>query len=368
MKLLFITNGINEAGGLERVLAIKASYFAEKLGYEVHIITLEIPKPFYSFSDKVIFHNIKFNGNPLNYILSYVKGIKNIIRKFQPDIISICDDGLKAFLLPIFLGKNIPLIYERHASKAIEMNQDFSFFKKSLVRLKWNVMSVLAKKFDAFVVLTNGNIKEWKNLNNLHVIPNPVSFYPSTSSNLNSKRVIAIGRHDYQKGYDLLLKVWAEVTKEVFDWHLEIYGKIKPELGLMELATQLGIEQNVHFYSPTENIDDKLLQSSIFVLSSRSEGFGMVLVEAMACGLPCISFDCPSGPADIINNGNDGFLIANGDVIAMANSLKKLMNNDDLRKKMGAAAKINVQRYLPEEIICKWECLFGELERRNIND
>jgi glycosyltransferase involved in cell wall biosynthesis len=363
MKLLYITNGINGAGGLERVLAVKASYLSDQLGYEVHILSLNEPqpKPFYAFSPKLQFHSCEVKGNPIQYIFSYIKGIKSTVSKIKPDIISVCDDGLKGFFLPLLLGKNHPLIYERHVSKSIEMHEHFSFIKKESIFLKWKLMSFLANKFDAFVLLTNGNIQEWKNLKNLHVIPNPLSFYPVESSTLQNKKVIAVGKQGYQKGYDLLLQAWQKATIGIEDWKLEIYGKIEPQKKLNELANKLGISDKVVFFPPTQKIEEKYLDTSLFVLSSRFEGFGMVLIEAMACGLPCVSFDCPYGPADIITHGEDGLLVPNGDVEQLAEAIIDIMKHEHRRQAMGIAAKENVKRYLPEHIVPIWEELFKQL-------
>jgi glycosyltransferase involved in cell wall biosynthesis len=123
----------------------------------------------------------------------------------------------------------------------------------------------------------------------------------------------------------------------------------------------LGICEKISFYPPTQEIESKYLEASIYVMSSRFEGFGMVLIEAMACGVPCISFDCPHGPADIITDGVDGILVENGDVAGLANALIRLIENEELRKKMGTAAKGNVMRFLPETILPQWDTLFKEL-------
>ena len=364
-KILYITNGINGAGGLERVLAIKTSYLSEKLNYEVHIVSLNETQfnPFYTFSPDIHLHSIMDKGNLFNYIWNYIFGLKRISKQVQPDIISVCDDGLKGFFLPIILGNKFPIIYERHISKEVENTKGDSFLKKKSNQLKWSIMTTLAKKFDAFVVLTKGNIKEWPNLHHLKVIPNPTSFYPEQSATLNNKKVIAVGKQGYQKGYDQLLSAWGIVCKENSDWELEIYGKIEPKENLQELATQLGIQNRVSFYPPTSSIEEKYLEASIYVMSSRFEGFGMVLIEAMSCGLPCISFDCPHGPKDIIQTGEDGIIVANYDIKGLAEALIELINDETTRKRMGANARENVRRYLPESIMPLWEDLFQNLKK-----
>lgn len=360
MKLLYITNGINGAGGLERVLSVKASYLAEVFAYEVHILGLNQGNdaPFYEFSPNITYHNITVGGNAARYIQSYITGIKQTINQLQPDVISVCDDGLKAFFLPLLIGNKRSIVYERHVSKEIEMNVDFSIWKKAWIHSKWRLMAILAKQFSKFVVLTKGNTEEWPHLSNVAVIPNPTSFYPKASSTLSNKKVIAVGKQGYQKGYDRLLQAWQLAQQQYPDWQLAIYGKIEPKEKLTEQAVQLGISDSVNFYPPTKDIESQYLESSIYVMSSRFEGFGMVLIEAMAFGVPCVSFDCPHGPADIIRDGHDGLLVKNGDVVALASALKKMMASIALRKEMGAAAKTNVQRFLPQTILKQWDVLF----------
>ena len=309
MKLLYITNAINGSGGLERVLSVKASYLSEKLGYEVHILTLNNGHDnlFFDFSSSIVLHDILVSGNPIAYVSSYVSGIKNTIKNVNPDVIVVCDDGLKAFFLPTILGKSIPIIYERHVSKAIEIGKNFGIWKLLLAKLKMKTMGVLANSFTKFIVLTSENTKEWK-VTNLQIIPNPLPFYPNESATLLNKKVIAVGKQSYQKGYDRLLESWQKVHAENPEWMLEIYGKFDASEGLENRAKSLGIEASVRFFEPQKSIIDHYLESSIYVMSSRFEGFGMVLIEAMACGIPCVSFNCPFGPSDIITNEVDGFL------------------------------------------------------------
>lgn len=364
MKLLYITNGINGAGGLERVLSVKASYLAEQYGYDVTIVTLnEIhPNSFYTFSPKVKLKSITVSGNPVSYLQSYIKGINQTVKQIQPDVISVCDDGLKGFFIPTLLKSfKIPIIYERHVSKEIEMNHSNPVWKKLIVKTKWKLMDYLGATFDKFVVLTNGNLQEWNSLKNVQVIPNPLSFYPEASSSLNNKKVIAVGKQGYQKGYDLLLESWSIVATQFPDWHLEIYGKKEVESKLDEVVIQLNVQNSVTFFEPEKDIQKKYLDSSIYVMSSRFEGFGMVLIEAMACGVPCVSFDCNYGPSDIIQNQVDGIVVSNGNTTALAEALIGLIADSEKRSRMGFTAKENVKRYLPANIVAQWDNLFKEL-------
>ena len=355
MKLLYITNGINGSGGLERVLSIKASYFAEQLGYEVTILSLNEAHldPFFQFSEKIQMVSIPVGGNLIQYIQSYRKGIKETVNNFKPDIISVCDDGLKAFFIPQFLKTNAKIIYERHVSKLIEARSNQSLIKHTIVKTQWWLMEKLARKFDKFIVLTEGNKKEWSSLKNMEVISNPLSFYSDKSSTLKNKVVISVGKISYQKGQDILVEAWDKVNKIHPDWQLHLYGK--ENLSILDTNN---LSNNIQYHPPIKNIEEKYLESSIYVMSSRFEGFGMVLIEAMACGVPCVSFDCDYGPSDIIRNQEDGVLVPNGDVNKLASSLVQLIENSELIENFGKKAKQNVKRYAMEQIAQDWTQLF----------
>jgi glycosyltransferase involved in cell wall biosynthesis len=361
-RLLYITNGIKDPAGLERVLSIKASAFADLKRYEVHIVVLNHngAVPFYTFSPLIHLHDVAVKGNAIKYFWSYAMGLRKLVNRIQPDLILVCDDGLKGFFLPLLLPKKVPMVYERHVSKVIELGLNPSLLKRIRVRFKFFIMEQLGKRFDRFVVLTASNCEEWK-MKNVRVIANPLSFYPEKSAQLIEKKVIAVGKQSFQKGYDRLLDAWAAVVKKYPDWKLEIYGKKAPKENLESLACTLKIESTVAFYDPTSSIQEKYLNASLFVLSSRFEGFGMVLIEAMACGLPCVSFDCPHGPKDIIRHDEDGFLVENDNNLELSAAIQKLIANEELRIQMGQNARNNVRRFLPEPIIQEWEMLFKEL-------
>ena len=354
MKLLYITNGINGAGGLERVLSVKASYLAEELGYDVTILVLNNTHQnlFYKFSPKIKFLSIDVLGLS-GYLASYRKGMQKMIDAVNPDIISVCDDGLKGFLLPAIIRSNAKWIYERHVSKLAESQSDDHLIKKIVTRSKWFAMDRLAGKFQRFIVLTEGNRKEWTSLRNVEVIPNPLSFYPAESSALRSKTVICVGKISYQKGQDLLLKAWEKVYKKYPDWKLHLYGK--ENLNVLDTNH---LVNNVSYFAPAKDIEQRYLHSDIYVMSSRYEGFGMVLIEAMACGIPCVSFDCDYGPSDIISSGVDGFIVPKEDIDALAEKIIKLIENPEMLADFGRQAKESVLKYKTEAVAKQWDSLF----------
>ncbi len=364
IKLLYLTNGINGSGGLERVLSVKASYLADKLDYEVHILTLNDgdKNSFFSFSTKIVLHDIKVSGSkPINYFLSYKKGIQKVLDTVKPDVISVCDDGMKGVMFPLIFGKNIPVIYERHVSQQIEIRcENPSMFRNILNKFKFKLMNFAGSKFSSFVVLTNGNTKEW-HLSNLKVIPNPKPFESGERSKSPSQIALVVGKQSYQKGYDRLLEIWKLVSEKHTDWKLEVYGKLDSTLGLELKSEQLGITDKVNFYPPTKDIHEKYKEASIYLMTSRYEGFGMVLIEAMSFGIPCVSFDCPYGPSDIISNKKDGLVIKNGDIKSFSDAVIKLIEQEELRQMMGSNAIENVQKYNIDVIGQQWDNLFKEM-------
>ncbi|WP_027375722.1 glycosyltransferase family 4 protein [Kaistella palustris] len=360
MRLLYITNGINGSGGLERVLSIKASALAKQHGYAVAIVVLNDAhkNPFYIFNPKIELMTIQVGGNALSYIAKYKNGLQQAVDLFNPDVISVCDDGLKAYFIPHFIKTSAKIIYERHVSKLIGTRDDNGIIKNAVTSSKWWLMENLARKFDRYVVLTPGNRREWTTLQNMQVIANPLPFSSSRTSTQKNKIVICVGKIGYQKGQDLLVKAWSQVHSQFPDWQLHLYGKEN-----LDFLDTNNLKENIHYFPPEKNIDQKYLESSICVMSSRFEGFGMVLVEAMEFGLPCVSFACDYGPSDIIVDGVDGFLVQKEDVTALSKQLTVLLGDEDLRVKMGKKAKENVQRFAPAEIVNNWDRLFRELCR-----
>ena len=374
LKIVYLTPALYMAGGVERVLTLKANYFAEHFGYDITIILTEgKDKPlFYPLSDKVKVVNLNIGFEEL-WTCSFVKKIFVYLKKqrlykklveaelmhLRPDItISLLRREIN-FITGIRDGSK--KIGELHVNRANYRNfesGDSNFFKTIFAKF-WmrNLVSKL-KKLDMFVVLTHEDKQSWPELSNISVIPDPLSFVPTCVSTLTEKRVIAVGRYVYQKGFDLLLQAWSKIEKQNPDWQLAIYGDGNRTPYEM-LVRQLGIDASrCHLYGPTTDIQQEYANSSLFVFSSRFEGFGMVLIEAMACGLPVVSFACPCGPKDIILDGENGLLIENGNVDALADGLSRLMSDDQLRNSMSQVGLDSVQRFNISKITERWNVLF----------
>ena len=215
------------------------------------------------------------------------------------------------------------------------------------------------------VVLTESAKLDWPELSNVSLIPDPLPFHVETVSPLTSKRIISIGRYAYEKGNDLLLKAWLKVEKGCTDWQLDIYGmgEQKPYFSLMD---ELGLDRSrCHLHGSLDNVKDEYLNSSVFLLPSRFEGFGLVIIEAMSCGLPVVSFDCENGPRNIINNGKNGILVPAFDVDDYADKILQLIQDFNLRQQMGAEAHLASRSYEIHIIATRWQRLFDDLSHNS---
>lgn len=364
MKLLYVTNGINGPGGLERVLSVKASYLAEEYNYSVTILGLNDGNedPFFGFSSKIDFVSFDLIDSryPFAYLKQYRKGLQKVVDQIQPDVISICDNGIKAFLAPLFLKTKAKIIYERHNSRKAQQkaNKKSRFWSWMKMKLEHPMMSLLARNFKAFVLLTNDHRLEWPRMKNIKVIANPLSFLPKKKASLTSRVILCVGRISYQKGQDLLLQAWERLSPSYPDWELHLYGEEN-----LEFLNTRQLPKGVRHFKSEKSIEQVYQETAVYVMSSRYEGFGMVLTEAMSSGLPCVSFDCPCGPADVINHNVDGFLVEDGNVRSLAQHLNILMSKPTLRKEMGAKAQENVKRFSIEIIAEQWDQLFRSLCR-----
>ena len=376
-KIVYLTPALYMAGGVERVLTLKANYFAEHFGYDITIILTDgNGKPlFYPLSDKVKVINLDINFEEL-WTCSFVKKIFVYLKKqrlykkrVREELMRLCPDITISllrreinFINDIKDGSR--KIGELHINRANYRN--FSEKEnnpvKALFSKFWmhNLLGHL-RKLDRLVVLTEDDKKSWVELNNVEVIPDPLSFQPTRHSQQTEKRVLAVGRYSHEKGFDLLLQAWSIVEKSCLDWRLDVFGDGDRTL-YEQLMSDLNIDRNrCSLHGRTEDVETEYVNSSVFVCSSRFEGFGMVMVEAMACGLPVVSFDCPWGPRSIISNHEDGILVDSGNVELLAKTLGSLLCNNNLRTSMAQAAQTNVERFRIERIAQQWKQLFTSL-------
>lgn len=381
LKIVYCTPALYMAGGVERVLTLKANYFAENYGYDITIVLTEgINKPlFYPLSDKIKIVNLNIGFEEL-WTCSFLKKIFVYLQKqriykkrlttelmrLRPDItISLLRREIN-FLTSIKDGSK--KIGELHVNRTNYRNFEVgeaNVIKNLFAKLWMQNLVFHLKRLDRFVVLTEEDKASWTEINNINVIPDPLAFNIGEVSPLTNKRVIAVGRYVYQKGFDLLLKAWSKIENQHTDWELVVYGMGDRD-SYEQIIDRLHIDRSrCHLYGSTPDIKKEYLNSSLFVFSSRFEGFGMVLIEAMACGLPVVSFDCPCGPKDIVRHEEDGVLVPSGNIYSLANAMHKLMSDDILRKNMASVALTNVRRFQLDDIGKRWKDLFYSVSYAN---
>lgn len=348
MNLIFIINSLEDRGGTERV----ASLLANELStfYRITVLSRQVNTldNAYYLNDRVT--DIKFQGNSWHFI----NQCKQYISNSHPDIVIIhtMSKLTSALLVSGIKAKNIWSL--EHIS------YDFHSWIFKQLR-KW-----LYSKLDRIITLTNDDAVNYKQFsNNVKIIANatPLKVKKSSYQN-NSKTIVSIGRLTYQKGYDYLIEAWSLVESNYPEWSLHIYGEGEDRKKLEQMIVNHELS-NVSLKGITNNIQNVYDNAAFYVMSSRFEGFGMVLIEAQSRGLPIVSFDCPSGPAEIISGDINGYLVENGSIEMLAERIGYLIDNEYIRQVFSANALISAKRFEPQQIINQWVTLIDDECKRN---
>lgn len=377
MKILYAVERVNLRGGYDRIIIEKANYLAEH-GCEVILCVSShaLSKPFYPISKKVklVDFDIDFDQQYKHslFIRAYLykklmhcyrKKLSNLLNIEHPDIVITTLGREIDFITDINDGS--VKVGESHIAKEYVRNfhllEQRGFIYRMLARSWRKKVEKAAGKLDALVLLTEHDADSWTGIAKTVVIPNSLPFYPLISSTCDNKQAIYVGRFNEQKGLEYLVDAWAKVYRRHPDWTLHLYGDGEQKNMLENLIKDAKLQDVVIIHQPTPQIMDRYLESSIFVLTSRFEGLPMVLIEAMACGLPIVSFNCPWGPADIIKNEEDGFLVEYLNTDDEAERICQLIENPQLRKTMGTNARKNIRRYERDTVMKQWTELFARL-------
>ena len=224
------------------------------------------------------------------------------------------------------------------------------------------------KRFDKLIVMTESEKNDWHIDDKVVFIPNMLVEYPSEVYNRDKlqKKVISVGRYAYQKGYDMLLYSWKTVQDKYPEWSLHIYGSRDGDMGDYSQIEKIK-EQNqldsVFLHPATNDVYSQYYESDFYVMSSRFESFGLVLIEAMSCGLPVISFDCKYGPHNIIHDGVDGTLVPLNDIEALSSAICSMIENAERRKSMAINARQESKKYHPDNVMPLWYEFYKSLEK-----
>ena len=384
MKILYCIPSLSESGGTERIVTQKINFFLEcEKQFDITIVTTEgiDKKPFYDLhpSAKVIHLNINFLEEFSKPLYSKYIGTKRKLQEYKNKLIQIINTqnidiciSTGAKELEFLHEMQIPCkrICELHFSK---YNREL-FLERKKGGIIWKLIGKLrtyqlikqTARLDQLVVLTKKDEKDWKKThNNVKQIYNFSDFQSESIALLENKKVISVGRLTEQKGYNYLIDAWAIIKNKKSDWILEIYGEGDLYNELFQQIKDCRLENHVFLRGRTNQVQEKMLESSIFALSSRYEGFPMVMLESMACGVPVVSFDCETGPAEIIENNDCGILVENRNVSKLAEALLKMMEDKELRKKSGEIAKIKSDNFSKSKIMTQWSDLFDCLTHHN---
>lgn len=376
MRIVYVIESLVLMGGSEKILTEKANYLSEHFNYDITIITCtqpnEQPNAFpLSKLVKQINLNIPYYrqyhyGYPKRVWIKhkinteFKEKLTKVFQNLSPEII-ICLAGFRADIISSIKCKAKKIV-ECHEARYYVMS-DFDKRKSLLSHIytnvyqRWHYFKTIEKNADIVVSLTEGDKNLWKKAKRVEVIPNFSTMHVSHYSDLKKKRIIAVGRLSPEKGYERLINVWEIVSPKHPDWSLDIFGdgRLRDELNNLILEKKL---KNICIRKATPNISQEYVNSSICVMTSHLEGFGLVLLEALMHGLPCVAFDCPFGPGSIIEDHKNGFLIKDGDIVQYAERLGLLMSDISLRESFSSYAIEHVKKFSVNTVMHQWIRLF----------
>ena len=365
MKICILLSDITKVGGIERVTSTLVGEFNRETDIQIEILSIfkGRAQPAYQIPNNIKIHYLSeesHGAKPHSWkraikMFSLIFKLRKFLRSHWYDIIMVQSfpPTLLAFMANINQKRTIAVehVYAGYYGKVTNVVRDY-------------VYSRLAK----IIVLTSNDLKffEERGLGTkTMVIPNPVLPSDKPKSECNAKRIISVGRLVSQKGYDNLIAIFKEVNRKHPDWILDIYGDGPLKEQLQQQINDADLHPSITLKGLSNHIPDELAKSSIFVLSSHFEGFPMVLIESMNQGVPCVSYDCPNGPGDIVKTGENGILVPNQDKEAMVKALNRLIENSNERKNYGHKAPNSVKHFAKELIAQKWIELFKQIYSSN---
>ena len=376
MKIVYIYPKLTLASGTERILIDKMNCFADQEGYEVMAITYEQDNHpiIFPLSSKVIHIDLDARFYELYKYNRFIRIIKwryylqrlqkrfnNLMYSFSPDIVIATTYYVD--IMSMINSSPVPFVkmLESHIDQRFIHNHDknkrLNIYQRLHGWYEFRTILRISSKFDKLVALNKDDVYDWSKRLSTVMIENIVHLNPlGYVSSQDTKRVVFVGRYEWQKGVFDLLDIWAKVHIVHSDWYLDMFGDGSLFEDLTKKANEL--KANIHVNHSTTQIFEKYVNSTILLVTSNYEPFGLVMPEAMSCGLPVVAFDCPSGPANIINNGVDGYLIKNRDMKAFVEKVCYLIEHKDVRLEMGKAAEQSSLRYSPKVVMPKWKDLF----------
>lgn len=376
MKIVYITDSLVRYGGTEKILTEKANYLSERFGYDITIISCTQPHDqpnAFPLSSHVKQINLNYPYyKPYRYgypkrLWMKIKADKELRKILTENVIQLNPDiliGLVCFKADIISkikcrAKKIIECHEARYYSLADTEHNRSFFSRIYMDFykRNHYFKTIEKNADVVVTLTNGDKYLWKRAKHVEVIPNFSNIEISRLCNINNKRIISVGRLSPEKGYGRLMEIWKIVSVQHPDWQLDIYGEGKMRESIKSTIIKQRIN-NICLHHATSQISQEYAKSSVCVMTSYYEGFGLTLLEALKHGVPCIAFDCPFGPGSIIEDNRCGFLIEDGNIHQYAIQLCKLIEDEQIRKDFSIAAIKREKAFSVDTVMNQWEKLF----------
>ena len=358
-KICFFSGDITRSGGTERVSTVIANQLVKNKKFNICFLSLweNNDKLFYTLNDKIKRYTLFEKVTSGKKILAYVHRLRKFVKNNNIDVLIDIDGILDLYSIPALRGVKCKLISW----------EQYSFYVNPHVGYRKITRKWAAKKADAIVVLTEEDRKNYEREVNvkgiLRRIYNPIEIGNGEDIcyNMKSKIIISAGTLNYNKGFDMLIDVAKIVLKKHNDWRWVVCGEGEERKRLEEKIEKNNLTENLILKGNVSNIEEYYRKSAIFVLTSRTEGFGLVLTEAKKEGLPCVSFRCPAGPSEIILDGINGYLLDCFDIEQMAEKINQLIVNQDIRKKFSDNSMVGTEKFNIDKISEQWMELIEQI-------
>lgn len=358
MRMALVISSLG-AGGAERVIITLANQWATS-GHSVTLLTFEQPgtQPYYALDPRVSLRQLNLVASKrrlrtLGQSLRRISALRGAIRACEADVVIsfLAKINIITVLATRWMDVRV-IVSERNNPERQAVSPVWRWLRHRLYGVADRLVTPSAGVLRSLPAAVRSRGR---------VIPNPVDLPEPAAYRADGRTLVAVGRLEGQKGFDLLLPAFAKVADDHPEWRLVIWGEGPQRAALEALRDRLGLTNRVDLPGLTERPGQWVENAAVFVLSSRFESFGNVITEAMAAGLPVLTTDCPWGPGEIVRHGVDGWLVAPEDVAALANGLATLMADGQLRKRLAQAAQRNVRRFDRESVMAKWNELIEGL-------
>ena len=378
MKIVYCTDTISRMGGIEIITIAKANALAAIPGNQVwvalsdnrypaimklqNVSVLDLAVHYFEEDDHGYWHAIKDFWKKQKI---HRRRLEQVLNEINPDVVISTGKDTRRWLPKLNTGSNPVFIRELHFSRHYGLERAQKWYIKMIVKIgELYEYGLLIKKYDKIVVLTEADKSgSWANWDKVTIMPNPLIKQEKGHSIGTSKIAISAARLMWTKNFCSLINIWAKVIQRHPDWTLQIWGEGEERGNLEKQIERLGLKNHVFLMGYTSEVQEQMAKASLFLLTSKTEGFSLVTIEAMSVGIPAVVYNCPGGIRYVVKDGETGYLVPMDDEDAFVEKVCTLIENEDLRRRMGQASLQEVEQYRIEKIAKQWMTLFHELVR-----